>query len=79
MSSSAREEDSSTWSETSYEEDDGMEHMSITSAYEDDSIVPGSVKPAAIEQPKRWDSVRSVGQLGRSNPEVDAYVLGVAR
>ncbi|KAI4206613.1 MAG: hypothetical protein LQ346_001003 [Caloplaca aetnensis] len=79
VSSSAREEDSSTWSETSYEEDDGMEHMSITSAYEDDSIVPGSVKPAAIEQPKRWDSVRSVGQLGRSNPEVDAYVLGVAR
>ncbi|KAL8730788.1 MAG: hypothetical protein Q9166_003858 [cf. Caloplaca sp. 2 TL-2023] len=29
---------------------------------------------------KRWDSVRSVGQLGRSNPEVDEYVhWGVAR
>ncbi|KAL8714775.1 MAG: hypothetical protein Q9220_001288 [cf. Caloplaca sp. 1 TL-2023] len=25
---------------------------------------------------KRWDSVRSVGQLGRSNPEVDEYVFG---
>ena len=29
---------------------------------------------------KRWDSVKSVGQLGRSNPEVDDYVCwGVAR
>lgn len=29
---------------------------------------------------KRWSSVRSVGQLGRSNPEVDEYVCwGVAR
>lgn len=78
VSSSAREEDSSTWSETSYEDEDGMEHMSITSAYEEDSTVPESVKPA-VEQPKRWDSVRSVAQLGRSNPEVDAYVLGLGR
>lgn len=31
-------------------------------------------------QPKRWDSIKSVGQLGRSNPEVDEYVCwGVAR
>ncbi|CAO1598188.1 hypothetical protein XANCAGTX0491_001958 [Xanthoria calcicola] len=30
--------------------------------------------------PKRWDSIKSVGQLGRSNPEVDEYVCwGVAR
>ncbi|KAL8761603.1 MAG: hypothetical protein Q9184_002278 [Pyrenodesmia sp. 2 TL-2023] len=78
LSSSAREEDSSTWSETSYEGEDGMEHMSITSAYEEDSTSPESVKPA-VEQPKRWDSVKSVAQLGRSNPEVDAYVLGLAR
>ncbi len=29
---------------------------------------------------QRWDSVKSVGQLGRSNPEVDEYVCwGVAR
>ncbi|KAL8753840.1 MAG: hypothetical protein Q9199_004749 [Rusavskia elegans] len=36
----------------------------------------GKLKPT----PKRWDSVKSVGQLGRSNPEVDEYVCwGVAR
>lgn len=78
VSSSAREEDSSAWSETSVEDDDGMEHMSITSAYDDEVIVPDNVK-SAIEVPTRWDSVRSVGQLGRSNPEVDAYVMGLTR
>ncbi|KAL8995503.1 MAG: hypothetical protein Q9169_004763 [Polycauliona sp. 2 TL-2023] len=32
------------------------------------------------KEPKRWDSVKSVGQFRRSNPEVDEYVSwGVAR
>ncbi|KAL8653771.1 MAG: hypothetical protein Q9210_001907 [Variospora velana] len=82
MSSSARGEDSSAWSETSCEDDDAMEHRSITSAYDDEVVTPvveGNGKPGVGEGPRRWGSVRSVGQLGRSNPEVDDYVMGWAR
>lgn len=84
-SSSAREEDSSAWSESSNDEDDGMEHASVcgsvSSKYDvdEDILVLDDVKPKAVDHVKRWDSVRSVGQLGRSNPEVDAYVWGVTR
>ncbi|KAL8783367.1 MAG: hypothetical protein Q9213_004686 [Squamulea squamosa] len=70
-------------------EDDGMEHGSVSggsvsSCYEDDVVVvldgldddgfvTGDMKKPK-PKPKRWDSVKSVGQLGRSNPEVDEYV-----
>lgn len=84
-SSSVKEEDSSAWSESSNDEDDGMEHTSVcgsvSSKYDaDESILMlDEVKPTGADRVKRWDSVRSVGQLGRSNPEVDAYVWGIAR
>ncbi|KAL8938748.1 MAG: hypothetical protein Q9216_003735 [Gyalolechia sp. 2 TL-2023] len=84
-SSSAREEDSSAWSESSNDDEDAMEHGSVcgsvSSKYdvEEGIVVLDDIKPAVIDRVKRWDSVRSVGQLGRSNPEVDAYVWGVAR
>ncbi|KAL8720492.1 MAG: hypothetical protein Q9225_002645, partial [Loekoesia sp. 1 TL-2023] len=79
--SSGRGEDSSAWSDSSNDEsEDGMEHMSVSSMYDVDEGVGGlgDVKPK-VEGVKRWDSVSSVGQLGRSNPEVDAYVWGLAR
>ncbi|KAL8842536.1 MAG: hypothetical protein Q9170_000490 [Blastenia crenularia] len=84
VSSSAREEDSSAWSESSNDED-GMEHASVcgsvSSKYEacEEAVVLNAVGEGARKGVKRWDSVRSVGQLGRSNPEVDAYVWGAAR
>ncbi|KAL9031385.1 MAG: hypothetical protein Q9196_000569 [Gyalolechia fulgens] len=84
-SSSAREEDSSAWSESSSDDEDGMEHASVcgsaSSQYDVGAsiVMPESVKPAVADRVKRWDSVRSAGELGRSDPEVDAYVWGVAR
>ncbi|KAI4121781.1 MAG: hypothetical protein LQ338_006179 [Usnochroma carphineum] len=77
---------SSAWSASADGGDeDGMEHLSVSSssAYEFEFDFDGAVgdggekgegKKVAV---KRWDSVRSVGELGRSNPEVDAYVLGL--
>ncbi|KAI4276536.1 MAG: hypothetical protein LQ337_002418 [Flavoplaca oasis] len=42
--------------------------------------VDGAVGKEKGKEPKRWDSVKSVGTLRRSNPEVDEYVSwGVAR
>ncbi|KAL8705339.1 MAG: hypothetical protein Q9201_001538 [Fulgogasparrea decipioides] len=82
VSSSTKEGDSSAWSEssTSDDDEDGMEHrsisgVSVSSCYDDIIFLDDAPK----KDMKRWDSVRSVGQLGRSNPEVDAYVWGIAR
>ncbi|KAI4098943.1 MAG: hypothetical protein L6R37_006217 [Teloschistes peruensis] len=94
LSSSARESDSSAWSESSVgDDDDGMEHrsisgVSVSSVYDDilhldDDGLDGKKMKGNLNlkggDVKRWDSVRSVAQLGRSNPEVDHYVFGIAR
>ncbi|KAL9590475.1 MAG: hypothetical protein Q9203_000703 [Teloschistes exilis] len=94
LSSSARESDSSAWSASSVgDDDDGMEHrsisgVSVSSVYDDvlhldDDGLDGKKMKGNLNwkggDVKRWDSVRSVAQLGRSNPEVDHYVFGIAR
>ena len=88
VSSSTREGDSSTWSESSHSDvdDDAMEHQSISGVsvgsvydevlYLDEFLQTGRLDKGDV---KRWDSVKSVGQLGRSNPEVDHYVFGIAK
>ncbi|KAL8870948.1 MAG: hypothetical protein Q9174_003123, partial [Haloplaca sp. 1 TL-2023] len=88
VSSSARTGDSSAWSESSHSDidDDAMEHQSISGVsvssvydevlYLDEFMQTGRLDKSDV---KRWDSVKSVGQLGRSNPEVDHYVFGVAK
>lgn len=63
-----------------------MEHRSISGEsissvydgvlYLDDGVEAGVKWQGDV---KRWDSVKSVGQLGRSNPEVDRYVFGLAK
>ncbi len=55
----------------------GFDMMVADRVDDDDTNIPRTGKGL---QPKRWDSIKSVGQLGRSNPEVDEYVCwGVAR
>ncbi|KAL8693823.1 MAG: hypothetical protein Q9218_001423 [Villophora microphyllina] len=90
VSSSTGEGHSSAWSESSISDidDDGMEHrsisgVSVSSVYDDVLYVDDGVDRARAKgktaDTKRWDSVKSVQQLGRSNPEVDHYVFGIAR
>ncbi|KAI4257298.1 MAG: hypothetical protein LQ352_001710 [Teloschistes flavicans] len=89
LSSSTRESDSSAWSESSIgDDDDGMEHrsisgVSVSSVYDDvlhlDDSLDGAKMKGKVGDEKKWDRVRSMRQLRRSNPEVDHYVFGIAR
>lgn len=65
-----------------------MEHrsisgVSVSSVYDDvlhlDDSLDGAKMKGKVGDEKKWDRVRSMRQLRRSNPEVDHYVFGIAR